>query len=82
MLQGTKTKTLITQRVLPLYSQYLYLLLLFVAKNRDLFQASSDVHSVGTRYKNDLHLPPARLKVFQQGIFTRELEHTITCQKI
>jgi len=47
----------------------LYSLLLFVAKNRDLFQANFDVHSVGTRYKNDLHLPPARLKVFQQGTF-------------
>jgi len=55
--------------ILPLYSQYLYSLLLFIAKNRDLFQANSDVHSVGTRYKNDLHLPPARLKVFQQGTF-------------
>ena len=54
---------------LPLYSQYLYSLLLLIAKNRDFFQANFDVHSVGTRYKNDLHLPPARLKVFQQGTF-------------
>jgi len=46
--------------ILPLYSQYLYSLILFVAKNRDLFQTNSVVHSVGTRYKNDFHLPPAR----------------------
>jgi len=55
--------------ILPLYSQYLYSLLMFVAENRDLFQTNFDVHSAGTRYKNDLHLPPARLKVFQQGTF-------------
>ena len=64
--------------ILPLYSQYLYSLLLFVAKNREMFQSNSDVHSVGTRYKNDLHLPPARLKLYQQGTFTRELRHTVT----
>jgi len=54
---------------LPLYSQYLYSLLMFVAKNGDLFQANTDVHSFGTRYKNDLHLPSAKLKVFQRGTF-------------
>jgi len=55
--------------ILPLYSQYLYSLLLFVAKNREMFQSNSDVNSVGTRYKNDLHLPPARLKLYRQGTF-------------
>jgi hypothetical protein len=42
---------------------------MFVAKNRDLFQANTDFHSVGTRYKNDLHLPSVKLKVFQRGIY-------------
>jgi hypothetical protein len=42
---------------------------MFVAKNRDLFQANKDFHSIGTRYKNDFHLPPAKLKVFQRGAF-------------
>ena len=55
--------------ILALYSQYLYSLLMFVAKNRDLFQANTDVHSFGTRYKNDLHLPSVKLKVFQRGTF-------------
>jgi len=36
-----------------------------VAKNRDLFYANTDVHTFGTRYRNDLHLPSAKLKVFQ-----------------
>ena len=55
--------------ILPLYSQYLYALLMFVAKNRELFHANTDVHTFDTRYKNDLHLPTAKLKVFQQGAF-------------
>ena len=55
--------------ILPLHSQYLYSLLMFVAKNRDLFQANTDVHSFGTRYKNDLHLLSVKLKVFQRGTF-------------
>ena len=55
--------------ILTLYSQYLYALLMFVAKNRELFYANTDVHTFDTRYKNDLHLPTAKLKVFQQGAF-------------
>jgi len=55
--------------ILPLYSQYLYSLFMFIAKNRDLFQANKDFRSIGTRYKNDFHLPSAKLKVFQRGAF-------------
>jgi len=55
--------------ILPLYSQYLYSLLMFVAKNRDLFKANTNFHSIDTRHKNDLHLPSAQLKVFQRGVF-------------
>jgi hypothetical protein len=53
--------------ILLLYSQYA--LLMFVVKNRDLFQVNTDVHSFGTKYKNDLHLSSAKLKVFQRGTF-------------
>jgi len=35
---------------------------MFVAKNRNLFQANADVRSFGTRHKNDLRLPSAKLK--------------------
>jgi len=54
--------------ILPFYSQYLYSLLIFIAKNRGLFQANINFHSVNTRYKDDLHLPSARLKVFQREV--------------
>ena len=42
--------------ILPLQSQYIFSLLMFVVKNKDIF-------------KTNLHLPPARLKIFQQGTF-------------
>jgi hypothetical protein len=37
--------------ILTLYSQYLYSLLIFVAKNRDLFKANTDFHSICTRLR-------------------------------
>jgi len=45
-----------------------YSLLMFVAKNRELFQDNANYHSFNTRHKNDLHLPSTHLKLFQKGI--------------
>jgi hypothetical protein len=42
---------------------------MFVVKNRDLFELNSDIHKISTKYNNDLHLPPAQLKLFQKGVF-------------
>jgi ribosomal protein S12 methylthiotransferase accessory factor YcaO len=42
---------------------------MFVAKNKDLFKANIDFHSISTRHNNDLHLPSAQLKLFQKGVF-------------
>jgi hypothetical protein len=64
--------------ILPLYSQYLYSLLIFVAKHRNLFKTNTDFYSISTRHKNDFHLPSARLKVFQKGVFFQVLRPTIT----
>ena len=36
--------------VLPLQSQYIFSLLMFVAKNTDLFKTNSEVHSFNTRF--------------------------------
>jgi len=53
--------------ILPLQSQYIFSLLIFVVKNKDLFKTNSDVHSFSTRAHYDLHIPPANLTVFQNG---------------
>ena len=43
--------------ILPLISQYILSLLLFIVKNKALFQLNSEVHSINTRYKSNLHRP-------------------------
>jgi len=43
--------------ILPLYSLYIVSLLLFVVKNIEEFPMNSDVHTINTRYRADLHPP-------------------------
>jgi hypothetical protein len=56
-------------QILPFYSQYVYSLLMFVVKNRDLFKLNSDIHNICKRHNNDFHLPSAQSKLFQKVIF-------------
>jgi hypothetical protein len=44
-------------KILPLQSQYIYLLLLFVINNRQHFKINSDIHNISTRNNLDLHCP-------------------------
>jgi hypothetical protein len=53
--------------ILPLQSRYIFPLLTFVVKNRNLFQMNSDVHTCNTRTNQDLHLRTVNLTVFQRG---------------
>ena len=54
-------------KILPLQSQYLLSLLIFVADNRDYFRLNSEIHSFNTKNKSNLHPPPSKLTVFQRG---------------
>jgi hypothetical protein len=54
-------------KVLPLQSQYIHLLLLFVSNNRQHFKINSDIHSINARNKLDLHYPQSLLSVYQKG---------------
>jgi len=56
-------------KILPLKSQYIFSLLLFVAKNKDLYELNSEIHDVNTRFSSDLHIPTANLTNFQKGPF-------------
>ena len=47
--------------ILPLYSQYMLSLLLFVVKNIDEFTTNSEVHTINTRHRSDLHPPSINL---------------------
>jgi hypothetical protein len=54
--------------ILPLQSQYIYSLLVFINKNKDEFPLNSQVHRIDTRQNSNLHLPSANLRVDQRGV--------------
>ena len=54
---------------LPLQSQYIFALPMFVVKNTDFFKTNPDVHSFNKRSHYDLHIPAANLAVFQKGVW-------------
>jgi hypothetical protein len=43
--------------------------MMFVAKNKELFESNASFHNFSTRSHNDLHLPNANLSVFQKGVY-------------
>jgi hypothetical protein len=55
--------------ILPLPSQYLLSLLVFVVEHRDLFITSMDSHNLETRQSNNLYTPQANLSVYQKGAY-------------
>ena len=64
--------------VLPLQSQYIFSLLMFVVKNKNFFKTNSEVHKFTTRYNCDLHIPIANLTLFQHGVCTLVLKFITT----
>jgi hypothetical protein len=54
-------------KLLPLQSQYIYLLLLFVINNRQHFNINSDIHTINTRKSFDSHYPESHMSVYQKG---------------
>ena len=55
-------------KILPLKARF-FPLLLFVAKNRDLYKSNSEIHTINTRFSSDLHTATANLTTFQKGPF-------------
>ena len=55
--------------ILPLYSQYIYSISIFVIKNKHLFYTNNQIHSIHTRFKTNLHPPTANLTKFQKGVY-------------
>ena len=55
-------------RILPLPSQYLFSLLVFVVNNKKLFLPNSSIHNVNTRNNDNLHLPFMSLTLVQKGV--------------
>jgi hypothetical protein len=55
-------------RILPLPSQYIFSLLLFVVTNKELFLLNSQIHNIHTRHSDNLHLPQTGLTLVQKGV--------------
>ena len=56
-------------KILPLTSQYIFSLLVFVVNNRNYFTPNSAIYDSNTRHKNDLHLPQVTLTMYQRGVY-------------
>jgi len=54
-------------RILPLPSQYIFSLLLFVATNNNLFLINSQIHDINTHHNTNLHLTLVQKGVAYSG---------------
>lgn len=54
--------------ILPLGSQYILSLMLFVVKNKNYFSLNSENHTKSTRQSNNLYQPTTNLTIHQRGI--------------
>jgi hypothetical protein len=53
--------------ILPLMSQYIFTLLLFIVNNKTLFQTNSEIHSINSRNNYDFHRPLVNLTTYKNG---------------
>jgi len=56
-------------RILPLQSQYILSLLIFVVENKKLFYVYSEIHNINTTQNFNLHQPQANLTLYQKGAY-------------
>jgi hypothetical protein len=55
--------------ILPVPSQCIISVLLFLAKNKDQFMTNSQMHKISTRQTFDLYIPTANLTIYQKGVY-------------
>jgi hypothetical protein len=55
--------------ILSLQSHYIYSISVFVVMNRSLLISNHDLHNFQTRQIHDLHMPAAKLSLFQKGVY-------------
>ena len=55
--------------ILTLYSQYIFSVLMFVVKHKDIFTFNIELHKINTCHKLDLHVPSANLTKVQKGVY-------------
>jgi hypothetical protein len=55
--------------ILPLYSKFIFSLLIFVSDHSELFKTNLDLHSINTKIKNNFHFLQPRLCIYQKGVY-------------
>ena len=58
-------------QILPLTSQYMSSLLMFVVQNKIFFLTNNENHNLGTRQRNNLYLPQANLTIYQKELIVQ-----------
>ena len=56
-------------QILPLTSQYILSLLVFVVQNKNIFSTNNENHNLDTRQRNNLYLSQANLTIHQKGAY-------------
>jgi hypothetical protein len=56
-------------QILPLTSQYMLSLLMFIVQNKKFFSTSNENHNIDTGQRNNLNLPQANLTIYQKGAY-------------
>jgi len=56
-------------QILPLTSQYMLSLLMFVFQNKNFFSTKIENHNTDTRQRNNLYLLQANLTIYQKGAY-------------
>jgi hypothetical protein len=55
--------------ILPFYSQYIFLLLIFVIDNISLFKTNLELYEINTRNKNNFDPSQPRLSIYRNGVY-------------
>ena len=56
-------------RILPLQSQYILSLLLFIVNNKNFSHVNSEIHGLNITKNSNLHQPQANLSLYQKGAY-------------
>jgi hypothetical protein len=64
--------------ILPLYSQYIFSILIFVVKNLNLFNLNSGINSIYTRRSLDLHPATYKLARVHRGVSYSGIGYSVT----
>jgi hypothetical protein len=56
-------------QILPLTSQCILPLLMFVVQNKVFFSTNNENHNIDTRQRNNMYLPQANLTIYQKGAY-------------